>query len=138
MEGTGKDGLPTGYLKMCGKPLMTVLARLYNTTLHLGHWPSPFRRARVVVLPKPGKTQEQLRFTDGWRPIALPSCLGKPLEKITYGSPESDPGLDITTGQLGAGRGGAPSCPAPFGRPDVSLQTLWGHLGHTQNAGTGT
>ena len=61
---------------------MTVLARLYNTTLRLGHWPSPFRRARVVVLPKPGKNQEQLRFTGGWRPIALLSCLGKPLEKI--------------------------------------------------------
>ena len=46
----GSDGLPTGYLKMCGKPLMTVLARLYNTTLRLGHWPSPFRRAGVVIL----------------------------------------------------------------------------------------
>ena len=70
----GSDGLPTGYLKMCGKPLMIVLARLYNTTLRLGHWPSPFRRARVVVLPKPGKTQEQLCFVGGWRPIALLSC----------------------------------------------------------------
>ena len=88
----GSDGLPTGYLKMCGKPLTTVLERLYNTTLRLGHWPSPFRRARVVVLPRPGKTQEQLRFTSVWRPAHSAAELsGKALGE-NNGSPESDPG----------------------------------------------
>ena len=36
----------------------------------------------MVVFPKSGKAQEQLRFAGGWRPIALLSCLGNPLEKI--------------------------------------------------------
>ena len=102
------------------------------------------------VLPSPGEYDYKAH---GFLPTAA-DIAGKEVarkifeffaEHSVYGEQKGGIGLysvlqelDITTGQLGAGRGGAPSCPAPFGRPDVSLQTLWGHLGHTQNAGTGT
>ena len=78
----GPDGFPTGFLKACGPSLAEALARLYTASMTISYWPETYRQAKVVVIPKPNKTRDQLQEAGGWRPIALLSCLGKPMEKI--------------------------------------------------------
>ena len=81
-KAAGPDGLPAGFLKACGSPLDKALSKIYSTSMNLGYWPQSFGRANVAVIPKPGKTTEQLSVPGGWRPISLLSCLAKPMEKI--------------------------------------------------------
>ncbi|GJQ68238.1 hypothetical protein Trydic_g19333, partial [Trypoxylus dichotomus] len=60
--------------------LSTVLCTLLRATLAVGHLPSSWREARVVFIPKQGKTS----YTEAksYRPISLTSFLLKTLEKI--------------------------------------------------------
>ena len=78
----GEDQLPFGFLKVCGRPLADALAQLARDSYRLAYYPQRFRRADVVVIPKPGKTTEQRRTAAGWRPISLLNTLGKVLEAI--------------------------------------------------------
>src|SRR5436190_2199399 len=78
------DLLPTGFLKMYGKPLHEVLAKIATASFRLGHFPQRFRNALVVVLHKVGKPKEVTRTPDGWRPISLLSTIGKVI-KATIG-----------------------------------------------------
>jgi hypothetical protein len=55
-----------------------LLPSLFTTTLHLGAHPWPV--AKVVVIPKLGKTDYSLPHT--YRPISLLECVGKVLEKV--------------------------------------------------------
>ena len=73
----GNDLLPTGFLKMYGKPLHQVLAKIATASFRLGHFPQQFRSALVVVLRKAGKPEEVTRTPGGWRPISLLSTIGK-------------------------------------------------------------
>ena len=54
--------------------------RLLQACLDLGHHPSPWRTARVVMLKKPNKKDPSAPRS--YRPITLEECLGKLLEKI--------------------------------------------------------
>ena len=74
--------MPTSFLRLYGPLLPRALARLYNAGLDVGFWPTGFKAASVVVIPKPGKQRE---LASRWRPISLLSYLGKPLEKILAG-----------------------------------------------------
>jgi hypothetical protein len=78
----GQDGIPTGFLKACGKPLYAVLAQIAQASLRTAYFPHRFRTARVIALRKPGKTAKQLQTASGWRPIALLSTIGKVIEAI--------------------------------------------------------
>ncbi len=51
----GEDLLPMGFLKACGKPLLRVVALLATRCLELGWFPEQYKRAKTVVLRKPGK-----------------------------------------------------------------------------------
>jgi hypothetical protein len=51
----GEDNLPTGFLKACGHPLFRVLAVLIEACFRIGWFPERFKRAKTVVLQKPGK-----------------------------------------------------------------------------------
>jgi hypothetical protein len=73
----GEDLLPTGLLKACGRPLFRVLAVLAEACLRLGWFPERLKRAKTVVLQKPGKTLEIYRTPGGDRPIALRPTGGK-------------------------------------------------------------
>jgi hypothetical protein len=81
----GEDLLPTGLLKACGKPLADVVAILATRCLELGWFPTRFKRAKTVVLPKPGKTPSVYKTPGGYRPIALLSALGKVIESVIAG-----------------------------------------------------
>lgn len=78
----GDDLLPTGLLKACGKPLANVVAILATKCLQLGWFPSRFKKAKTVVLPKGGKPPEVYRTPAGYRPIALLPSLGKVMESV--------------------------------------------------------
>lgn len=78
----GEDLFPTGFLKACGKPLAQVVAILATRCLQLGWFPTRFKRAKTVVLPKPGKTPPTYQTAGGYRPIALLPTLGKVIESV--------------------------------------------------------
>ncbi|EAQ83005.1 hypothetical protein CHGG_10823 [Chaetomium globosum CBS 148.51] len=78
----GEDLLPTGLLKAYGYPLFRVLAVLTETCFRLGWFPGGFKRAKTVVLQKPGKTPETYRTPGGYRPIALLPTVGKVIEAL--------------------------------------------------------
>ncbi|EAQ84182.1 hypothetical protein CHGG_10586 [Chaetomium globosum CBS 148.51] len=78
----GEDLLPMGLLKACGAPLAEVLALLATRCLELGWFPSRFKRAKTVVLPKPGKAPPAYQTPGGYRPIALLPTLGKVIESV--------------------------------------------------------
>ncbi|EAQ84238.1 hypothetical protein CHGG_10642 [Chaetomium globosum CBS 148.51] len=78
----GEDLLPMGLLKACGAPLAEVLALLATRCLELGWFPNRFKRAKTVVLPKPGKAPPVYQTPGGYRPIALLPTLGKVIESV--------------------------------------------------------
>ncbi|EAQ87046.1 hypothetical protein CHGG_08299 [Chaetomium globosum CBS 148.51] len=78
----GEDLLPMGLLKACGAPLAEVLALLATRCLELAWFPNRFKRAKTVVLPKPGKAPPAYQTPGGYRPIALLPTLGKVIESV--------------------------------------------------------
>jgi Endonuclease-reverse transcriptase len=78
----GEDWLQTGFLKACGRPFRQAIATLAGDSFRLEYFPKCFRTAQVVVLRKPGKTVQQQRQADAWRPISLLSCVGKIIEAV--------------------------------------------------------
>ena len=78
----GEDLLPIGLLKACGKPLANVVAILATRCLELGWFPTRFKRAETIVLPKPGKSPSAYQTPGGYRPIALLPTLGKVIESV--------------------------------------------------------
>ena len=78
----GDDLIPTGLIKACGRPLFQILAALYTRCLELQWYPQRFKKAKTVVLTKPGKPPATYRTPKGYRPIALLPTLGKVLEAI--------------------------------------------------------
>ena len=62
--------------------MFRVLAVLTEACLRLGWFPGRFKRAKTVVLQKPGKTSETYRTPGGYRPIALLPTVGKVIEAL--------------------------------------------------------
>ena len=56
------------------------IVTLFRVCLRVGHHPSTFRVAEVVIIPKPNKTD--LSSVRNWRPILLLPALGKGLERL--------------------------------------------------------
>jgi hypothetical protein len=59
IPGTSHE-LPLGFLKACGEPLFRYIAWLANASLEIGYFPRAFKYAKVIILPKLGKTIEKL------------------------------------------------------------------------------
>jgi len=53
---------------------------IYNACLQQGYYPSTWRKAEVVMIPKAKK--RDLTQPEAWRPISLLSCLSKGMERI--------------------------------------------------------
>ena len=75
----GNDKLTVRLLKSCWTVIGTHVRNIFQACLQHEHFPTAFRVAEVVLLPKPGR---DLSTPKGWRPISLLSCLGKGLERI--------------------------------------------------------
>ena len=59
-----------------------MLAVLIEACFRLGWFPGRFKRAKIVVLQKPGKTPKTYRTPQGYRPIALLPIVGKVIEAL--------------------------------------------------------
>ena len=75
----GLDGISNTALKHLPKKEKVQLLSIFNSALQHGHFPSIWKRARVVFIVKPGKDP---LFADNYRPISLLSTLGKLYEKL--------------------------------------------------------
>ncbi|KAI1001859.1 hypothetical protein K3495_g6341 [Podosphaera aphanis] len=77
----GWDGVPYHFLRALGDPLAKSLQAIAQACWDLGHYPKCLKRARTVVVRKPGK--ESYEDPGAWRPIALLPTIGKVIETIT-------------------------------------------------------
>lgn len=75
----GDDRVTYLQIKHLPANAVTVIIFFFNLLLQVGYFPSPWKLARTIVLPKPGKN---LFDPKNYRPISLLSCLGKLFEKI--------------------------------------------------------
>ena len=71
-----------GLLKACSTPLYRVLVVLIEACFRLGWYLERFKRAKTIVLQKPGKPPETYRTPGGYRPIALLPTVGKVIEAL--------------------------------------------------------
>ena len=74
----GRSGINYKLLKWAFEASPPRFTSLFNAALSLGH--HPWKDAKVVVLPKPGKPD--YRMPKAYRPISLLECCGKLLEKV--------------------------------------------------------
>ena len=76
----GDDEIPFSFLKALGEPVIQALTHLTNVSLKLEHLPPFLKRARTIVIKKPGK--DSYEIPGAWRPIALLKTIGKVIEKV--------------------------------------------------------
>ena len=75
----GLDGISYELIKKFPNSYMLQFASFLTACMRLGHFPSNWKKAKVILIPKPGKDPRQAK---NHRPISLLSCLGKILERI--------------------------------------------------------
>jgi retron-type reverse transcriptase len=74
----GPDNIPNKALKLLPDRVVA-LTTIINASLRLCHFPSRWKKANVIFIPKPGKDP---KFPQNHRPISLLSSIGKVLEKV--------------------------------------------------------
>lgn len=74
----GIDGITNQVIKELPGIACERLVDIFNASLRLQHFPRPWKEAKVVAFPKPGKSH---RDPANWRPISLLSGLSKLLER---------------------------------------------------------
>jgi hypothetical protein len=79
-KASGKDNIPTGLLKACGKLLYKTFAALVISSFNAAYFPRRFKIAKVTVLLKPNKIIAQKATPGAWRPILLLNIVGKVVE----------------------------------------------------------
>jgi len=75
----GKDGITHLILRHLSRNTLTLLTSLFNHLLRLGYFPTCWKRAKVVPIPKPNKPATD---PNSYRPISLLITLGKLFERI--------------------------------------------------------
>lgn len=75
----GSDGITVTMLRAAWPAIGKTIRYFFQQCLKLGYHPQVFRKADVVMIPKPGRDPSTHK---GWRPISLLSCLGKGLERL--------------------------------------------------------
>jgi hypothetical protein len=75
----GLDGIPNECLRLLPRRPLVHLTHLINHCLRLSHFPKPWKEAKIITLPKPGKDP---KFPQNLRPISLLSTTGKLFERV--------------------------------------------------------
>ncbi|THC88516.1 hypothetical protein EYZ11_012034 [Aspergillus tanneri] len=76
----GEDGIPTLVWKRLWTHIGKLITYIFTKSLELNHYPKQFKRAKIVVLRKPGKPDYAV--PGAYRPISLLNTLGKLLEAV--------------------------------------------------------
>jgi ribonuclease HI len=76
----GPDGLPAIVWKMLWSEVGDHITTLFRACIQTGHFPHPWRSARILPLRKPDKSNYKL--AKAYRPISLLATLGKALESV--------------------------------------------------------
>ena len=75
----GEDGVTTVMIRHLPTASIKHLTHLFSSTLSLGHFPQPWKQAKVLPIPKPKKTPSH---PASYRPISLLSSISKMLERV--------------------------------------------------------
>jgi len=75
----GNDGITPLMLRHLSRKPLTHLTYLFNHLLRLGHFPTCWKRAKIVPIPKPNKAGND---PNSYRPNSLLSTLGRLFERI--------------------------------------------------------
>lgn len=75
----GKDEITNTAIRNIPKKAVTFMIKLFNTSMKLQHFPSSWKLAMIVTIPKANKNPQ---YPENRRPISLISTIGKLLEKI--------------------------------------------------------
>lgn len=78
-KSSGKDDMPYYIMKFFSQKILIFITILFNHSLSMGYFPSAWKHANVLPIPKPGRDPTLLK---NWRPISQLSCLGKIFERI--------------------------------------------------------
>ena len=76
----GSSGIGWRMLKWAWPIIGATLTYIFDACVHLGHHPTRWKEAVVVVIPKPDKPD--YTFPKAHRPISLLECMSKLLEKV--------------------------------------------------------
>ena len=80
MKSTGLDNIDTYIIKLVAKDILPALTNIINLSIRNSHFPSTWKRAKVVPLLKKGD-----RFNPkNYRPVALLPIMSKVLERAIY------------------------------------------------------
>lgn len=75
----GTDELTTIMIKHLPRKAIVFLTKIINGILMTSHFPSAWKTAKIIIVPKPGKNISDI---NNIRPISLLSTLSKVLEKV--------------------------------------------------------
>jgi hypothetical protein len=75
----GLEGIPNECLRHLPRRPLVHFTHLFNHYLRLSHFPKPWKEAKIITLPKPGKDP---KFPHNLYPISLLSTTGKILENV--------------------------------------------------------
>lgn len=78
-KASGPDGVTAKCIRVLPDKGIDYLVVIFNAILKIGYFPSDWRRARIIMIPKPGKPQESV---NSYRPISILSTLSKLFERI--------------------------------------------------------
>ena len=77
----GFDLISSEILKNLPKKALNFLQKLFNTSLKLNYFPSIWKVAEIIMIPKPGKSMNDVK---SYRPISLLPIISKLLEIIIH------------------------------------------------------
>lgn len=75
----GADEIMTEVIKVQKRVIAPIITKIIEKCLTIGYFPIEWKKANVVMIPKPGKSQQ---IAAGWRPICLLNVLAKIMDKI--------------------------------------------------------
>ena len=70
----GVSGINKHILSHCPRNIIYILKNIYNASLFIGHFPSNFKTAKIIPIPKPDKDAASI---ENYRPISLLEVPGK-------------------------------------------------------------
>jgi len=95
----GKDGITGGMLRKAWPILADRITDLFNLCLRTVTFPTPWKEARLVIIPKSGKKDRTT--TGAYRPISLLPSIGKVLESLIINRLATETSVDSVGEQHG-------------------------------------